>query len=266
LLDARWAGLQFLLPNVFGPDLSQSPDPLSQLELALEQVGDTVRIGLFDDTWIWGTREEPPWNEVPDFADPEHAALTLYNAKWKPFFSRIDERYWYLYQGRPFVYFYNAGTLGPRELASTTIASMKQLFLDDFGIEPFVVVDMAYFEDPNMNTVADSRFIWDTFRTGERSRSTQGGVTLDHFMVKWDSLGRDSRGTVATSGDRIIKGPELLESRLSASADADIAVIATWNDLGEGTGIARNYDYYHQGQWLEPNAFMRLTRNSQCSD
>ena len=33
---------------------------------------------------------------------------------------------------------------------------------------------------------------------------------------------------------------------------------------GEGTGINRNYDYYYQGQWLPPNAFMSLLRDAQC--
>ena len=53
---------------------------------------------------------------------------------------------------------------------------------------------------------------------------------------------------------------------LTSSLDAHIAVIATWNDLGEGTGIERNYDYYGGGAWLPPTAFMGLTRASQCSD
>jgi hypothetical protein len=41
-------------------------------------------------------------------------------------------------------------------------------------------------------------------------------------------------------------------------------MIATWNDLGEGTGIEHNYDYYAEGAWLPPNAFMQRIRASQC--
>jgi hypothetical protein len=41
-------------------------------------------------------------------------------------------------------------------------------------------------------------------------------------------------------------------------------MIATWNDLGEGTGITRNYDYYHQGEWLPPDTFMSRLRAAQC--
>jgi len=50
---------------------------------------------------------------------------------------------------------------------------------------------------------------------------------------------------------------------LAESSDADLLVLATWNDLGEGTGVHRNYDYYAGGKWLEPDHFMRLIRDSQ---
>jgi hypothetical protein len=60
------------------------------------------------------------------------------------------------------------------------------------------------------------------------------------------------------------KGPALLEDFLSTTSDANIAVIATWNDLGEGTGIHRNYDYFFGGEWLSPHHFLSLLRESQC--
>ena len=40
-------------------------------------------------------------------------------------------------------------------------------------------------------------------------------------------------------------------------------MIATWNDLGEGTGFNRAYDYYVHGQWQRPDYFMRVTRKAQ---
>jgi hypothetical protein len=151
-------------------------------------------------------------------------------------------------------------------VSAAVIARCKQLFAADFGVMPFVVVDTAYFDDGNMPNVADSQFTWDTLRSGNKSRSTLHGVTLDHFMVKWDTVGRDHPGMVATGADRIIKGTSLLQTRLNSAQDAQIAVIATWNDLGEGTGIGRNYDYYFGGAWQPPTAFMSLTRAAQCAD
>jgi hypothetical protein len=64
--------------------------------------------------------------------------------------------------------------------------------------------------------------------------------------------------------NKLLKGPERLQQVLRDSADADILMIGTWNDLGEGTGINRNYDYYYLGRWLPPDYFMRLIRQSQC--
>jgi hypothetical protein len=63
-----------------------------------------------------------------------------------------------------------------------------------------------------------------------------------------------------------LKGTALLDQMLASSNDAQIAVVATWNDLGEGTGIARNYDYYADGAWLPSTAFMGRTRAAQCAD
>jgi hypothetical protein len=267
LLDARWAGLQFLLLNVYGPDLDQAFDPLAMLGQALGQAGNDVKIALLDDPWAWGKASSPPsWQTPPSLSNTESAAQTLYQVKWKPFFTKVPKDAWYLVQNRPFIYFYNAGTLAPLTVSSAVVNRMKQLFQQDFGVLPFVAVDNAYFQDPAMTTVADSRFTWDTIASGKKSRATMNGITLDHFMVKWDSLGRDSPGAIATSTTRMIKGTDLLDQMLASSQDAQIAVIATWNDLGEGTGIERNYDYYVAGGWLAPNAFMARTRSAQCSE
>jgi Domain of unknown function (DUF5010) len=267
LIDARWAGLQFLLLNVYGPDLTSNPDPLAMLGQALAQAGPDVKIALFDDPWAWGKASSPAsWQPAPNLSDTEGSAQKLYQAKWKPFYTRLARDDWYLVQGRPFIYFYNAGTLAPANVSAAVVNRMKQLFLQDFGVLPFVAVDGAYFQDPSMEGTADGRFTWDTIRTNKKSRATVGSTTLDHFMVKWDSLGRDKAGAIAASTDRMLKGTTLLDQMLTSSQDAQIAVIATWNDLGEGTGIERNYDYYAGGAWLAPTAFMGLTRAAQCSD
>jgi hypothetical protein len=84
-------------------------------------------------------------------------------------------------------------------------------------------------------------------------------------MPRWDSKGRDSPGQLLTSSDRLLKGPELLQANLDLTASKDIVVIATWNDLGEGTGINRHYDYYYLANWLSPTYFMDITRRAQCA-
>ncbi len=268
LLDARWAGLQFFLLNTYGPDLSGAPDSLAMLSQALMKAGvGGVKIALFDDPWSWGQPSSPTsFRTRPNLADTEAAAQAIYTAKWKPFYTRIDKAYWYTFKGKPLIYFYNAGTLQPLDHSAAVVARLKQLFAQDFGVTPFVAVETAYFQDPAMPSVADSQFTWNTLGGTSRARSTANGVTLDHHMVKWDPVGRDKPGVAPTAADHLVKGPSLLSDRLAFSSDADIAVFATWNDLGEGTGIERNYDYYLAGAWSPPTTFMSVTRAAQCAE
>jgi hypothetical protein len=274
LVDAAYAGLQFLMPNAYGPDITD--DNLNALNEALAETKNAVKIGLFDDSWGWGNLGGA-FQTPPNFNDPNGAADTIYSLKWKPFFSKLSRDGWYAFNGRPLIYVYNAGTLKPANRAAAVIAGLRARFQADFGVSPFIVVDQAFFADPNMINQADSRFVWNTFSCGAgstgscvpgklMSESTMNGVKLDQFMVKWDSLGRDDPGHIATQNDQLFKDESLLKQRLIDSASAQLAVVATWNDLGEGTGIERNYDYYANGAWLEPDAFIMDIRASQCSN
>jgi hypothetical protein len=269
LLDAQYAGLQFLALNTYGPDIEDGK--LKPLADALDSIENPIKIALFDDTWTWG---EPWfsdfWKQRPKMNDPEATAKILYEAKWKPFFSQIDKKHWYLFKGKPFIYFYNGGKLEPRSHSSEVFAKMKELFKADFGVEPFISADSAYFDDKRLKKVADSQFKWFTFQTpGNRSRSELNGNIIDHAMVRWDSVGRerkdakDPKDAIAKPRDLIVKDGRILEHVLEKSKDAELLMIATWNDLGEGTGINRNYDYYVGGEWLPPDYFMQLIRKSQ---
>jgi hypothetical protein len=263
LLDAKYAGLSFLMPNTYGPDIEDGK--LAPLNAALKSLDSPIKVALFDDTWTWGQSEFSDfWKHKPDLTDPDRAAKTIYEHKWKPFFSQIDKRHWYRFAGRPFIYFYNAGTLEPRTRAAALIAKLKALFKADFGEEPFVDVDIAYFDDPAMTEVADAKFKWMTFDVPQRrQRSTLTGHVIDHAMVRWDAVNRDRPGQLANQYDRCVKGGQILQRVLKDSQDAELLVLATWNDLGEGTGVHRNYDYYVDGRWLPPHYFMQLIRNSQ---
>jgi hypothetical protein len=205
-------------------------------------------------------------NPAPSLDDTETAAQRIYAVQWKPFFQGIAQRHWYTVQGAPLIYFYNAGTLQPASGASAVIARLKQLFLADFGVTPFVDVDHGF----GTVSSADAQFVWDTFNSAPSTHlgvaMTAAGATFDTAMVKWDSLGRDSPGVVATASTRLFKGTGILETVLQESAGANLLLLETWNDLGEGTGITRNYDYYDQGQWLPPDAFMSAIRSAQCSN
>ena len=263
LQDAKYAGLSFLLPNAYGPDIENGK--LKPLEQALDSLKDPVKIGMFDDSWAWG---EPWftefWKQKPRMSDTDKTAKILYEAKWKPFFKQIDKKHWYLFKGKPFIYFYNSGKLEPRDKSAAVFAKMKEMFKADFGVEPFLAVDSAYFEDRSQDKVADQKFQWNTFQLpNKRGRSVMNGVTLDAAMVKWDPIGRDHPGAIARPGDMMTKDASILTKVLNDSSDADLLILATWNDLGEGTGVNRNYDYYNEGKWLPPNYFMDIIRKSQ---
>jgi hypothetical protein len=266
LMDAKYAGLDFLLPNTYGPDIEDGK--LKPLQDALDSLEDPVKIGFFDDTWTWGQPYFSDfWKQKPDLNDPEKAADLIYKAKWKAFFSQVDKKYWYRLKGKPFIYFYNSGTLMPRSKTGPVMKRLKEKFKADFGEEPFVVADGAYFEDPTMETIADSKYMWFTFNSPQkRSRETMNGHIIDHAMVKWDATGRDHAGEPPRPSDLIVKDERFLRKVLKESEDAEVLVIATWNDLGEGTGFNRNYDYYFRGQWQRPDYFMRLTRKAQAGE
>ena len=279
LRQARAAGLQFILPNVYGPDMAGGQiDTLAQALKA--DAREPVKIGLFDDTWAWGEAKfGEPWATAPDLGDANAAADRLYHLKWRPFFRKIPARNWYRIHGRPVIFFYNAGTLKPTHQAAAVVARMKARFKADFGMDPFVAVDDAFFADPDMAGVADSRFRWDTFSDPFTaadgtvalkdgiSRSSMHGRVMTSAMVRWDSHARDAlEGNAQAFAGRTMKGPERLQAVLDATQDADSLVLETWNDLGEGTGVDFNYDYYDRGQWLQPDAFIREIRASQCKN
>jgi hypothetical protein len=270
LLDARWAGLQFMLPNEYGPDTGYLGD-LEAALTALDGMGGGIKVGLFNDTSAWGKPSSgSSMNPAPSLSNTQSAAQQIYTVQWEPFFKTISKPHWYTVNGgQPLIYFYNAGTLTPSSGGDAVVAAMKQMFMTEFGVTPFVVIDRGYCPTPCAD--GDGQFVWDTFAnyaaTNYGSTTTRtGGLTFTNSMVKWDSLGRDQPGAVAMQSTRMIKGPQILQNVLSATANADLLLLETWNDLGEGTGITRNYDYYHAGAWLQPDAFMSLIRASQCSN
>jgi hypothetical protein len=271
LLDARYAGMQFMMPNVYGPDVQPGTGEVANLEEALTEIdamGGGMKVGLFNDTWAWGNAAGGTlMNPAPSLSDTNEAAQRIYTVEWQPFFQGISPSHWYTVDGQPLIYFYNAGTLTPTTGFNAVLAQMKQMCQAEFGVTPFVVVDRGFGTAPSGN----GQFVWDTFANYPTtymgtSAGVTGGLVFDNSMVKWDSLGRDMPGAIATATTRMFKGPEILSQVLGQSANANLMLIETWNDLGEGTGITRNYDYYYQGSWLTPDAFMNLIRESQCAN
>lgn len=231
LRDAKAAGLTFILPNVYGPDMVNE-GKVKTLAAALAGEADPVKIGYFDDNWSWGEKWFGPfWQQKPDLSKTEAAAKLLYESKWKPYFSSIPSKHWYLVKGRPLIYFYNSGKLTPLNKSAAVFKRMKEMFAKDFGVEPFLAVERAYFQDPRQPEVADAKYTWDPIKYGDgyvgMVKSNLRGSTLAHAMVRWDAVGRDKPGQQPSVSDPLIKGPELLEKVLRDSAGSDLLVLAT---------------------------------------
>jgi hypothetical protein len=257
--DAVYGGYQFLLPNMYGGDIDSTI--MGYVNNALEQQNGQLKLGLMDDTWMWGEPwEGPQFSTIPNLNDPQTAATTLYTTKWKLFFSLLNRQHWYLVEGRPFIYFYNAGKLTPRELVTPVVGIMKQMFFNDFGIVPFVSLDVAF----PAGSVADSTFLWYTFDVAN-SVYFSPIYSSASSMIRWDPVGRDRPGSPSNANDFLVKGPERLRTALSITSNSKEVVLHTFNDLGEGTGINRAYDYYYRGQWLPPDYFLSITRQAQCA-
>lgn len=269
LRDASYAGLDFLLLNAYGPDIEG--DKLQPLQQALEHLEKEspekiVKLGLFDDTWTWGKPYfSDHWKQVPDMEQAVECVNLIYESKWKPFFEAIDRRHWYLFEGRPVIYFYNGGTIKNRHNAAEVFRGLKARFKKDFGVEPYLCVDSAFLK-PGVKQVADQHFSWFSLgKSIESSSVTSGGKSLSHAMVRWDSTSR-ANGQVErklNSKDLLEKNGDLLKKFLDETQKSDMAVLATWNDLGEGTGINRCFDYYWDGTFQSPAVFMDMIRTSQ---
>jgi hypothetical protein len=101
LLEAEYAGLQFLLLNVYGPDLEDGK--LAPLTHALNSLRDPPKLALFDDTWAW----DKPWfgefwKQKPDFSRRRaHRTDAFSRSNGGRFTPRIDRRHWYRFKGRP---------------------------------------------------------------------------------------------------------------------------------------------------------------------
>ena len=269
LLDARYAGLQFVLLNTYGHDLSNGS--MEMLNIALQEIDKlnldkTVKIGLFDDTWSWGKPYfAKVWENIPDMNNVEEAAHLIFDNKWKPFFKNVPRKHWYLYKDRPLVYFYNGGTVKNKNNSAPVMKRLKELFQEEFGVEPFICLDSAFI-GKGSEEVIDQKYQWFNLSKDVPGATTKmKETTLTHTMVRWDSTSRENKNieTAAHAGDKIYKDDDILIHFLNDTKDVDLTVIATWNDLGEGTGINRCYDYYWGGEWKRPTHFMELIRKSQ---
>ena len=262
LLEAEYAGLQFLLLNVYGPDIQDGK--LSPLASALSSLRDPIKLALFDDTWSW----DKPWfgrfletetrlqgrRSDRDVALRRQMAAVLLLDRAPPLVPL---------QGPPADLLLQRGYPGTARVLGRGAPSHEGAFSSRFGEEPFWP-----------STAPSSRIPRCPASRIHASSGSPSPSPTERAVRHCTATSRSRNGQVGCSrqgstrnarqaGRLVVKGPKLLERVLRESLDAELLVLATWNDLGEGTGIHRNYDYYAGGRWLEPDHFMRLIRESQ---
>jgi hypothetical protein len=248
--------------------IHDNPQIMDNVNSTLDLMQGGIKVAMYDDTWGY----PQVFNPTPSLSDVESTAQKFYAIKWRPWHLTIKRKYWYLVDGRPMIYFYNSGRLSPTSAGAAVVEKLKQLFAADFGVRPFVVQDRGF--PPDMNT--DLTFEWDPLGNVDKlSKTMKNGKSLLHVLPKFDAMGRSNPGQIARAVSdyssssplknyRVIKGAELLKSALQAAKGFNLMSIGTWNDLGEGTGVNRNFDYSIKGDFVSPFYFMDIIRSYQC--
>ena len=269
--DMIYSGLDFFLLNVYGNDLHN--EIINNLKksmdtLSIEYNNDPIKIGIFDDTWLYNSGHY--FKDVsPTFEDStkiEYTANILFN-KWKKIFDNdFIWKYLIHIDGKPIIYFYNAGKLG-KTYCSDILNIMKNKFFENYKVYPFIVLDIGY--GKNLK-IADRYFKWNTFN---HNKIYFQDKNFCNAMVKWDPYKRDAKKYGKfndslfevyniKSNNTLIKDDSILKRVLDETIDTEYLLLQTWNDLGEGTQINRNYDYfdYKNKKWLSPFHFMNIIK------
>lgn len=264
LTDARWAGLDFVAPNDYGDQIAAGQNVAGLINNALSAIGGGIKIGYFDDTSGYSRYSVQP----PSLSDTEGAASYIFEGKWQQWFDNLSRDNWYMYNSKPYIQMYNAGLLLSYDAMSAVLARLKQKFSDMYGVEPFVNLDVAWPGDGNEDAV----FTWYSYGTSP-SQTNTNGVSAGHFFARQDRVQRDANtataiahGSSDANGNPIVKDGSWLQSGLDQTSGDSIVTMATWNDIGEGTGIGRQYDIWFNGAWQTPDTFIRQIRTSQCTN
>ncbi len=252
--DMEYAGMQLALPVNWGdnsPWFNNATIPI--MVQGLERSGSGVRLGLFDDT----TSEACDYNQArglgytpepaPPLADSDGLWFWFYDRKWKPFFSAVPRELWATHNGlpvaqggRPLVVAYTGAWFADIELADEMWGTIKASFLRDFGVEPWLVLESNWFaRNPDVAAVADGQYAWGAAVGGWNSH-VQAGYRVNAVGAGYD----DHLIRPATPTYRARENGALLSNSWNAMPrGADLILVETWNELWEGSGMARLVDY-----------------------
>lgn len=252
--QAKNAGLGWLAANSWGPGLDADPVRLWRLVDAINANGGGIKVALYDDTTSEVLRKNaargrgyvrPGDNAPPD--DPlrfdlqdsngtgEGGWFYFYDQQWKPYFQTIPDQHRFKVNGRPVVFMWHGGAEWYRNHAyfSNMIAALRQACLNDFGFDPYIIVEESWLGlDGDVNV--DATHDW--FDNGKYLTTTNhNGVIVRHTIPGYNSTAfNDGRPTwwVARSSSGT-HDPNFYYSNLQNAWGSDLVLIEGLNNAEE---------------------------------
>lgn len=251
--DMLDAGIDFVLPDYWGEPgqysrrvapapngnlfATQGIPPMVQALQQLEAQGRSLKVGLFLDTSI-----------LNDEDLTTDRGKQIFYATIRDYFSRIPPTYWAAIDGRPIVWLYDAQRVSAFD--QSTFDYVDQHFATDFGgLRPWVVRELQWYTAKNAGSPdvlrTDGLYAW-----GAAPFGFNPDPRLTVAAVGPGFASNDEPSPSTPRGDGSYYNQQWQQA---LSSGRKIAVVETWNELDEGTGILDTHEFGRQ--------FIDLTRH-----
>ena len=285
LRDMRATGIDTVFPVSWGdhPHPWFRQDRLKVLVQANGILERPLAIGMFIDT----TAQQAMYNDfvaegyrfgttIPQLplADPR-SGYFFYDRHIKGFFERIPRSMWATVDGHPLIITYTALCCTDLKLASELWAAVKTAFARDFGVTPWLILEDTWFTPEalapgdglrSIEQVADGRYSWGTALNGPTTRTLRGytvssaGPGFDNRRITGIVEPRTQPRELPPGGGVAADGAFLRASLAAIPPETNLALIETWNEWPESTGIARAAYRSLNGQPLPETFYMDIVR------
>ena len=285
LQDMKRAGVDFAGVQEFPewPETFGGRVPIQKMVLALERSGCDIKIACWGGNGancVWNQDNGRGYNQDTAMPLSDHNTWKyFYDRDLKTFFETIPQKYWATHNGlsledggRPLIIPYDTyGYLDVATDAGWLWQWVKVRFAADFkdangnGIVPFVVLENSWFDQGGGGS-ADGRYAFAAAAWGPNTFAVNGYYTTEIGPGCDDRVVR-SPGTYTPrqDGGQMVRWFNSLVSGRQVW-DSNLCLLETWNELWEGTGIARLMHYpASSGGFLPETHYIDLWRNLMAS-
>lgn len=203
------SGVDFVCPNLRGsyPNNVTNPTNIAPLVRIIDEMGLTSRlkIGLFDDNaaswtaqWNLSQGREWAWAKPMDLGDTNTWKF-IYDYNYKPFYETVPDANRFKINGRPVIVIWtgdkNLYVTNMQGNASRAISYVRQCCKRDFGFNPFIVLQAAFFTNDttcNAPGIADAGEGWTDYNdptTAPYTLTTIHGVKIGATMPGFKTPG-----------------------------------------------------------------------------